>query len=843
LGGAPRNSATGKVEDKPLAPRGDLRVITPTGVVAAHGHRLRLGRDPSNDVVLDHPSVSRFHAIIEPRDDGWVLVDTSTTGTYCEGSPVHERILSQHRTSFEMPRNGVPVEVIWDTEGFSKPVSEAAGTGFPSSAPIPAVDELGRLTHVTQIGASQSFTIGRAPENDVVLANDLAVSRLHAVLQVKSGVAVITDRNSFNGTFVNGVRVRQVSLSPGDIVSVGSATLRYIDGQLEQYEDSGAAWLTAESISARRGKAIVLRDVSLAIAPSSLVAVVGPSGAGKTTLMESLTGIVPPQYGTVRYGGRRMARDADEWRLRLGYVPQEDLIHGHLTIKQALDYAARLRFPPDVSEAARASRINEVLSELGIVHRANLSISQLSGGQRKRTSIAVELLTKPGLLFLDEPTSGLDPGNEEHVTHLLKDLAREGRIVIVTTHSLSSLDLCDYVLFLAVGGHVAYYGPPKEAGRYFASHGWGETWPEVFQALDEQRRQDWADQYGRDSAYARYVATPLQRRQRADQPAPGPAAAHGRPSVARQTSILMRRYLAILAADRRALLLLLAQAPVFAFLIVLLFPSNVMLATGKAFDATMLIWLLVVAVTWLGTSNAVREIVKERPIVRREANVGVSMTAYYLSKAIVLTVITAIQTIVFITLAMLPQALPATDPSNVVSIATRGIVAGDQRLEIVFALLLVGWCAVAVGLLLSTLVKTSDQAMLLLPVILMAHVVVSAPAFAAPTGAVAVGALASSASWGMDAAAATVDLNMVRENFLSAVNSGTSGAQPPTTPQTGAQSSTDASGNSRAAWNHTIGAWGSAVLALIALFVGASAAGLLLLHRQMSGRLISERQA
>ena len=206
---------------------------------------------------------------------------------------------------------------------------------------------------------------------------------------------------------------------------------------------------------------------------------VGPSGSGKSTLLGALSGLRPAQRGFVFYGGRDLYAHYEELRQRVGVVPQDDVLHLELTVARALDYAAELRFPADVPREERRGRVDEVLRELGLEGRRNVPIEQVSGGERKRVSVAVELLTKPSLLFLDEPTSGLDPGYERSLMELLRTLADGGRTVIVVTHSVQSIRLCDRVLVLALGGRAAYFGPAQLAPAYFGR----EDFQEVFQDL------------------------------------------------------------------------------------------------------------------------------------------------------------------------------------------------------------------------------------------------------------------------------------------------------------------------------------------------------------------------
>jgi ABC-type multidrug transport system ATPase subunit/pSer/pThr/pTyr-binding forkhead associated (FHA) protein len=811
-----------------------LRITTARGTIDVTDRAVvTFGRSDDCDVRLEHPLASRLHARLERTATGWVLQDQSANGTFVDGRPITTHPLAPGISRAEMPAGGdaVQFEMVSDA---AWPIALPGPLGRPAPGPLPPPEllgsnPLGRLTGTISAGDSGVVTIGRSLDNDLVL-DDLTVSRRHAEVHRQAGGLMIIDLGSHNGTYVNGRPVSQLVLGDGDIVGIGGVTLRVRGDQIEQYAQQGSSWLWARDLRALRGKHTVLHDIDLVIEPSSFVAIVGPSGAGKTTLMDALTGNVPANAGTVSYAGRTLATSRDEWKLHLGHVPQDDLLHPQLSVRQALDYTAKLRFPPDVDAATRTRRVEEVLTELGIAHRSRLAVGKLSGGQRKRTSIAVELLTRPSLLFLDEPTSGLDPGKEEQVMALLRELARGGRIVVATTHSLASLEACDRVLFLAFGGQTAYYGPPEEAVAYFRSHGWGDSFPRIFQLLDDDRTIPWAEAYREHPDRARFLDVPMEKAAVAAAVSTD-ATSDGarRPPLARQTWILVRRYLAIIASERRGVALLLLQAPLFAGLFLLLFGENVM-TTTKGSEATMLLWLLVIAVTWLGTSNAIREIVKERPITRREANVGLSMTAYYLSKTIVLGLITTIQVVILAVIALAPQVLPPSDPSGTIAVAESGSVLTSQSVELIVGLVVVGLAAVAVGLALSALMRSSDQAMLVLPLVLVAHVVVSAPLVRPSSDPLSIVAMASSASWGTAATASTVGLNDLRVPCTTGLEQYDESYAP-------------ADDTQRASWEHGADVWLTDMAALIAIAAAASALTWVVLRRTGTGKPMLDRQA
>lgn len=745
-------------------------------------HPLVVGRDESADIRVDSHLVSRRHATVEWADGGWRYVDAgSMNGTWRDGNRVGTVALAGEVRLRLGAADGPELVLAVD-------VGPVAGARRPDG-PRPAgrAPDAGVATRLGQPSAihealGRTLRIGREPGNDLVL-DDLRVSRNHARVAVGPDGTVLEDLGSQNGTFVNGRLVERVRLSDGDLVGIGGFTLRFEGGRFEEYTDRGGSWLAGVGLSVELGTRRLLDDVSFALEPSSLLAVVGPSGAGKTTLLNALTGFRPADRGYVLFGGRDVYGAYGELRHRMGYVPQSDILHTQLSVRDALAYSAELRFPADVPAEARRRRVEEVIDELGLRERATTQVGRLSGGQRKRTSVAVELLTRPSLLFLDEPTSGLDPANEANLMELLRDLAKGGRTIVVVTHSVQSLALCDRVAFLAPGGRLAFFGSPDEIAPYFERSGVRPGTDQVFRALADGAGTDWKTAYEADPLYERHI-----RRALSDAGPAGPSAAPiPQPPPpptpwARQLWVLLRRYLAVLRSDRGVLALLAVQAPVFGLLYTMLFRSNV-LSTLYAVEAAVLVWLLALGATWLGTSNAIREIVKELPVYRRERAIGLSVSAYILSKVMVLGVITAVQTVVMVAIAMAPQQLPPVHPREYedllriipsggatlpsASFDGNGALLPNPYAELLLGAALTGLAGMGVALLISALVRSSDRAATALPLILITQTVVSAPLLGPPPAVLQEVGYASTAQWGFAAMASTIDLNDVRAPFIA----------------------------------------------------------------------------
>ncbi len=320
-------------------------------------------------------------------------------------------------------------------------------------------------------------------------------------------------------------------------------------------------------------KTILLHDISLAIPAGSLVAVVGGSGTGKSTLLNILNGIQSAQQGQVYYNGYNFHQHASFFHTQLGYVPQDDIVHPNLTVEHALYYAAKMRLPATYTEHQVRQRIEDVLTSVGLTERRNLLISKLSGGQRKRVSIALELLDKPKVFFLDEPTSGLDPGLDYKMMHMLRSLADGGQTIMVSTHASSNIMICDYVCFLASNGRLVYFGPPKKALVFFQQETFEKIYPTLEASPEHPEAAAEAEaRFKVSNDYRCYISEPLAGKKTAALV----SLQHTRKKTPKRSGglkqfcLLSIRYLELLKNDTGNLLILLLQAPVITLLLVAL---------------------------------------------------------------------------------------------------------------------------------------------------------------------------------------------------------------------------------------------------------------------------------
>ncbi|MFI9330046.1 FHA domain-containing protein [Kitasatospora sp. NPDC052868] len=565
---------------------------------------------------------------------------------------------------------------------------------------------------------TRTLRIGRALDNDIVVS-DLQVSRHHAELrQLPDGRYEIVDLGSHNGIFLNGRPVQRQLMGPQDRLTVGHSTFTLVGDQLQEFVDTGAVSFSARHLTVevdfKGGKKVLLNDVSFGVPEKSLVAVIGPSGSGKSTLLRALTGYRPADRGDVLYDGRNLYKQFAELRSRIGLVPQSEILHKELTVRTGLKYAARLRFPGDTEPREREARIDEVLYELRLDKRADNRITALSGGQQKRVSVALELLTKPSLIFLDEPTSGLDPGMDREVMQMLRGLADDGRTILVVTHSVAELALCDRLLVMAPGGSVAYFGPPDEALHFFGY----DTWADVFQAFENYPDHDWAGRYRGSVHYQQYSADvdagavqSAQIVQEAIRP-PKPQ------SWGSQLWTLIRRYLSVLASDRGFLALSVLLPAVIGAVSVLI-PNELGLAPNPKTQfhlnsgAATIMLILAIGACFSGSANSVRELIKERAIYERERATGLSRSAYMMSKIIVLGFFSVIQGAIISAVGFLPRKLPE-----------HGLIIKDLPvIEMTIGMILLSFAAMMFGLMISALVKTAEKTMPLLVMFAIVQVV------------------------------------------------------------------------------------------------------------------------
>ena len=784
--------AASKLPESLVGPQGTVMALPPSTAIIQrgiptlevsnntnherHSYELKksiitIGRAPDNDIVINVPTVSGYHAQIMRQGNQLIFVH-----------PNPERGQTRNGIIY----NGRPIA---GNEQFSKVLTR--GDVFRIS------DEHGTyvtLTYNDGSGAEQEIItempplplgapvirIGRASDNDVVL-NHPQVSTHHARLeQTREGYRII-DLNSTNHVYVNAQLVTNRLLKVGDDVRIGPYRLAYSGTQLTQYDESQNIRIDALHLKKEGNKHIVLlNNISLAIPPRKFVAIVGGSGTGKSTLLDALNGLRPAQLGKVFYNGHDYYANLAAFSTQLGYVPQEDIIHRDLTVERALYYAAKLRLPDDFTEAQIRMRIEEALDDVEMKPRRNLLVSKLSGGQRKRVSIALELLANPSVFFLDEPTSGLDPGLDRKMMLLLRKLADKGHTIVLVTHATNNINNCDYICFLTQGGRLAYYGSPDGAKAYFGK----ADFAEIYSALEPSEENphipaEAEERFKQSEEYRRYIAGPLKP---LEQMVNGDASYH-EPTVAikavkrgnpwKQFRILTMRYLTLLLNDRVNMLILILQAPVLALFLFLLTPSTAFSPTsvatcptranitattgpivsvncqrvvdmlntpqgqqfaaqqgktpnqvlndsiiqGSGFDAQKTLLFMAFAVVLLGCINGVREIVKEDAIYKRERAVNLGIVPYMFSKIVVQGLLMLVQSLIVLLIVNTQASFQHS-------------ILFPPLLELYITLSLTALAGLMLGLTISAIAPNTDRAMSIIPLILVPQILFSGAIFA-----------------------------------------------------------------------------------------------------------------
>jgi ABC-type multidrug transport system ATPase subunit len=575
-------------------------------------------------------------------------------------------------------------------------------------------------------GTTVAITIGRAAGNDLVL-NDSLVSKRHARIErYPDGRFVLTDLGSSNGTYVNGRRIRgSVLITPSDQILISSHSLR-LDEAPRNLRDQVA--IVARGIRKEFNGVCALHETSFEIPSRSVVAVMGPSGCGKSTLLKCLNGDAPATAGRVLIHGLDLIENYEFLKNRIGYVPQDDIVHGELSVEMSLFFAAKMRMEEPTRKRVR-QKVDQVLSDLNMQDHRRKPVSKLSGGQRKRVCIALEMLTDPLVLFLDEPTSPLDPQTIQEFLEIIQRLAERGTTVVMVTHKPEDLYYMHRVLFLSVGGHTVYYGSREDYLRYFDVGNIVQVFTEI-SAKDSRER--WAERWRKGALEAGTRSAPA---------APLPAHPTGPRSLPRQFGWLTLRYLAIKTRDRANTLMLLGQAPIIAGLFCLIFR-----------DITLAVpFFMAVCAIWFGSNNASREIVGELSIYRRERMFNLAILPYTASKLVVLSLLSALQSAMFVSILAWHfkghESVTFTDPW--IALAWMNLLS--------FA----GTC---MGLALSARVGTTEKVMTWVPILLIPQVMLAGVLEKIHSGVVEAISYLAVSRWG------TLGFSLIQENVYGLVN-------------------------------------------------------------------------
>ncbi len=658
----------------------NIRTINLTSL---NKQKISFGRGEDNDIVLLSPLVSVNHGYFELSNNKISVVDNqSTNGIFVNNNKIAASPL----------KDGDSIKIDDPVDPLNRGVIFILSTND-------------KVTSWKQIDLEkkQVITIGRDSSSDIVI-NHISVSLKHATITEKNHKFIIKDNNSTNGIMINGeLLTGEISLKERDVILIANAKLIfYKNNILYQTYDSGVSLKAADitkTVKVKGKKKDISQHVSLSIKPGQFVAFVGGSGAGKSTFMNCISGVSRPTSGKVYVNGNDLFKNYAVLKNIIGYVPQQDIVFTDLTLKDMLKYAAELRMPDDATEEEKKNRIKSVLETVELTGKEDVMIKNLSGGQRKRASIAVELIADPKLFFLDEPTSGLDPGTERSIMKTLRKMADSGKTIILVTHTTLNLHLCDKIAFFGTEGRLCFSGAPNEALSFFNV----TDFVDIYTLLNEDTKT-WYDKFN-NSEYKDHITKEDSGKTTKEK---------NKKSFAKQFLTLSKRYAKTIINNKQQLLLLLAQAPIIAYLLSLVVTDNLF---NSYDEAKTLLFAMASASIWLGLLNSIQEICKERVILQKEYMANLKLSAYLGSKMLIQCLLGLIQAVLLVTTFSLLVEVPST-----------GVVT-SWYLETTVVCFTTIISASSLGLVVSSLSKNSSVAMSFAPLLLVPQLLFSGMLF------------------------------------------------------------------------------------------------------------------
>ena len=652
-----------------------------------------IGRSTEADLQFKHPEISRRHCSMKwDGADGFTVEDLrSRWGTKINGAA----LASEVETPLQ-PGDRLHIGPVLVYFGYGPPPGAAAAEAVPSSDSQATAEESrpqvlmgGREVDVIPLAGTMRF--GRSGDVEVILG-DAGISRHHATIEHLGTGYEITDLRSRAGSLVNGRRFEKHQLVIGDRLQMGPFYFRFNGRALERTSGLAGVEIEAYHIRKQAGQIVILNDVTLQIGRGQFVSILGPSGSGKSSLLDTLTGLRPADSGAIRYDGADFYKNYEQLRSVLGYVPQDDIVHQELTVRTALLFSAQLRLPSGTPAAEIARLVTQTIERLGLEERTLTPISRLSGGQRKRVSVGVELLGRPAVLYLDEPTSGLDPAAEFKMMELLRHLADGGCTVVCTTHVMENVFLTDR-LFIITGGTLVFAGGAQEVREHFGV----QKLTMLYDRLEERSSEEWR---------ADFPEPPIPSM-------PAPSTPRRRPartrSAAAAFAVLLRRQWAILCADWKNFLILFGQPLIIAVLV-----------AWVTDDTSLSLFFTYLGTLWFGCSNAAQEIVREIAIYRRERMVGLSRHSYLLSKFALMGSLTAVQGIFLYLCLWGARWILYPSPEEGVE---RGL--DGSALWQMGSVFLTAYSAVGIGFAISALARSTMQAVMIVPLVLIPQILFS----------------------------------------------------------------------------------------------------------------------
>lgn len=648
-----------------------------------------LGRDASvNDIIIPDRIISKNHGIFRfDRNQLFYSDCGSTNGTYIEN--YNQRRLIQRQDGF------IPVH--------EKTILKIGDLKHPERMVV----MIYRISSGSEIWKKQVMnrgvlSIGRDSSNDIVLKHP-GVLRTHCRVFLYGNQAVLQAAQQKHGITVNGENMGSTrELKDKDIIQLLGYQLIYSSTCIYYLSEREGIYLKVCDVNKYVGrgnkKKQILHQVDCEIRGNEFVAIIGGSGAGKSTLMNAISGFDKNFEGVVYCNGMDLVKHFQAIKDIIGYVPQQDIIYENLTLKKMLFYTAKMKMSEDTSREEIKRRIDEVLSIVDLKEHENTFIRKLSGGQKKRASIAVELLADPKLFFLDEPTSGLDPGTEKKLMETLKALSKkQNKTVVMVTHTTQNLHLCDKIIFMGPGGRLCFCGDVEEAKKYFNT----EDLVNIYNLIGSNVVA-WENQYKNYSKSE--FDLPMETRKS--------ELIKGRKiSGVRQFFILAKRYAELIVNDKLRFLILLLQPLLIGILLFVVASDDVF----DVYESTKsMLFSLSCSGIWIGLFDSIQEVCKERVILKREYMANLKLPGYILSKFLVLSVLGAAQAAILTAVFM-----------KLVRAEGAGIWGEDLFFETLITMWITILASIALGLIISCIVKSSDKAMTIAPFALIIQLLFS----------------------------------------------------------------------------------------------------------------------
>ncbi len=682
---------------------------------------VRLGRGPfhgdsqeiKNDIAVgaDVSIISRAHCSFYKTGSSWFICDDkSVNGLFFNGVKIQSQQLHDG-DKFYVGQDKSERCVI----AFSCRRSEAQNDGG------------GRIS----LRGQSRCVLGRDKGCDVIL-NHPSVSRRHCIITCENNVYYISDNNSMNGVILNGSPLnKKQRLEQMDKITVADTSMVFCDGFLHFTKTSDGVSVFANEVTkkvkAGKKEKCIADHVSLSIEPGEFVAIIGGSGAGKTTLLNCLSGMADFTSGDVLINGESIQANSRSIRSIIGYVPQSDIVYDNLTLERMLYYSAQLRMPKDTSKAEIEQKINETLEMVELTAHRHTVISRLSGGQRKRASIAVELLASPKLFFLDEPSSGLDPGTEKHLMHMLKRLALTGKTVVMVTHTVQNIGMCDRIVCMGNGGLLCFSGTPQKALEFFGK----DNMIDIYDDLNN-RSAEIAKKAARPVRQVSQTALPV-KEEKQDKKADFLESVW-------QFRVMTGRYAELTVNSKSRLILLLLMPVLLTLLVCLAYQADGSLFEFFGISVDRNSWPFLVfgstrsllfafscAGFWVGIFNSIQEVSKERTIYDREHFTGVRTMPYIMSKFVMIGILCVIQSaiMVILFLCLTRTTVSLGGELVIIGIHDSGVVfTGAMWLEFYITTLLSVVSAMCLGLTISSAVS-NEMALVICPVCLLPQMLFS----------------------------------------------------------------------------------------------------------------------